>query len=122
MPKNDRVRLRHILDAAREAVEFAAGKTPADLATDRMRTLALTRCFEIIGEAAAAVSAETRDAHPQIPWRILIAMRNRLIHAYFDVNLMVVLDTAHHDLPPLIVSLETLLAGASFPPPETGAP
>ena len=118
MRKDDRVRLRHILDAAQEAVEFAAGKTPAELTTDRMRALALTRCFEIIGEAAVSLSAETKASQSQVPWRLLVAMRNRLIHAYFDVDLTVLLDTAHQDLPPLIAEVEAILAGDTLFPTD----
>ena len=83
MPPSDVVRLRHMLDAAREAIAFGAGRTSDDLARDRVLTLALVKCIEIIGEAAK-VSAETRASAPQTPWSDIIGMRNRLIHAYFD--------------------------------------
>lgn len=109
MSKEDQVRLQHIQDAAQEAIGFAAGKTRSDLDADRMRTLAVTRCFEIIGEAAAGVSPETRNLHPTLPWRTLIAMRNRLIHAYFDVNINILLSTAHNDLPGLVSTLSSIL-------------
>ena len=60
MPPNDLVRLRHMLDAARETVAFAAGKTAQDLKSDRVLSLALVKCIEIIGEAATKVTNETR--------------------------------------------------------------
>ena len=82
-----------------------------------MRALALIRCFEIIGEAAVAVSAETKDANPQVPWRPMIAVRNRLIHAYFAIDFTVVLETAHHDLPPLIAAVEAIVT-ADFEAPS----
>ncbi len=75
-----------------------------------MRALALTRCIEIIGEAASSVFPEYKAAHPELPWKVMAAMRNRLIHAYFEVDLKVVLATAHQDLPPLIALLDQLLA------------
>ncbi len=67
MHKEDKIRLQHMRDAAQEAVAFASGRAEADLNTDRMRALALTHCFGVIGEAAAAVSPETRDAYPHVP-------------------------------------------------------
>ena len=83
-----------------------------------MRALALTRCIEIIGEAASSVSPEYKAAHSELPWKAMSAMRNRLIHAYFEVDLKVVLDTVHQDLPPLIVFLDQLLAEVSEPPAQ----
>ena len=110
MPKADRVRLRHMLDAAREAVGFARGRSRADLHLDRMLALALVRCIEIIGEAAAQIGPETRQRHAAIPWPDIVGMRNRLVHAYFDINLNFVWDTVTNDLPPLIAGLEAILA------------
>ena len=106
----DRVRLRHRLDAAREAVEMASGRTAADLAADRIRTLALVRCIEIIGEAASRVETGSRLAAPDLPWADIIGMRNRLIHAYFDVDMALVFETTQTDLPLLVRRLEGLLA------------
>jgi uncharacterized protein with HEPN domain len=89
----DRVRLQHMMDAAREAIEFASGRTAEDLATDRVRALALVRCIEIIGEAASRVEAASRLTITDLPWPDIIGMRNRLIHAYFDVDLALVCET-----------------------------
>ncbi len=112
MPKRDSVRLRHMREAAAEAISYAAGRGVSDLEADRMRALALTRCIEIIGEAAASVSPEYKMAHPELPWKVMAAMRNRLIHAYFEVDLKILLDTAQQDLAPLVASLDGLLADA----------
>jgi uncharacterized protein with HEPN domain len=81
----DRVRLRHMLDASREAIHFGSGKTSADLAQDRLLALALVRCIEIVGEAASKVGSGTRLQIPDLPWSDIVGMRNRLIHAYFDM-------------------------------------
>lgn len=106
MSNDDAHRIRHILDAAREACSFAQAKSRSDLDRDRMLALALTKCIEIVGEAAASLSAEGKAEFPNIPWRAIVAMRNRLIHAYFDVDLDRVWDTVRDDLPPLIAALE----------------
>ncbi len=106
---DDATRLHHILDSARMAVRFAAGHTGDDLLTDDMLFLALTRLLEIIGEAAAGVSAEFKSAHPEIPWRQMSAMRNRLIHGYFDVNRRLVWETVTGDLPPVIHQVQAAI-------------
>lgn len=98
-----------MLDSAREAVDFAAGKNREDLDENRMLALALVRCIEIVGEAGARVSHEGRAEAPSLPWVEIVAMRNRLIHAYFDVNLDIVWQTVNEDLPPLINTLENTL-------------
>lgn len=102
----DRVRIRHALDAARKAVQSTANWSRADLDGEELATLGLIRLLEVLGEAASAVSEETRTAHQAIPWRKMAALRHRLIHGYFDVNLDIVWDTIRSDLPPLIEALE----------------
>jgi uncharacterized protein with HEPN domain len=94
-----------MLDAAREAVAFADGCTREDLDAGRMLSLSLVRLLEIIGEAARGVSAQFREAHPDLPWKSMTGMRDRLIHGYFDVNLDVVWQTVTEDLPLLIAQL-----------------
>lgn len=98
-----------MLDAACEALGFAAGRHRRDLDTDRMLVLALVKAIEIIGEAGARVSIECRDATPDVPWPEIVGMRNRLVHAYFDVDLDVVWTTVRHDLPPLVEALQAAL-------------
>lgn len=89
---------------------YAAGRTRSDLDTDRMLVLSLVKSIEIIGEAASRVSPECRSECPAIAWTDVIAMRNRLIHAYFDINLDIVWQTAKEELPPLITELERVLS------------
>lgn len=74
-----------------------------------MLVLALVKAIEIIGEAGARVSIEGRDATPDVPWPEIVGMRNRLVHAYFDVDLDVVWTTVRHDLPPLVEALQAAL-------------
>lgn len=109
MRKDDRVRLQHMLDAANEALGFIQGKTRSDLDKDRMLVLSLVKELEIIGEAASKVSGEIRSQNSAIPWQDIGGMRNRLIHAYFDINLDVVWKTVTRDLPSLKAELEKIL-------------
>lgn len=108
--RDDRVRLLHMLDFARQAVQFCRGCTRADLDTDPKSALALARSLELIGEAARHVSARTRADTPAVPWREIIGTRDRLIHAYPEVNLDIVWEIVSKDLPRLIAELEKLLA------------
>jgi uncharacterized protein with HEPN domain len=106
---DDAVRLRHMLDAARKAVSLVAGKARPEIAADELAQLALARLLEIVGEAAGKVSPDYQAAHPEIPWPSMGGLRNRLAHAYFDVDLDILLDIVAKDLPPLIRQLEGLL-------------
>jgi uncharacterized protein with HEPN domain len=99
-------RLRHMLDAAREAVGFANGRSRSDLHADRGLQLILTRLLEIVGEAANRVPPAVRDRHSEISWSEAIAIRNRLIHGYEDVDLDIVWQTVNEDLPKLVAALE----------------
>ncbi len=112
MPLADQVRARHILDAAREAVALTQSRSRADLDKDHLLVLGLTRLLEIIGEAARGISPEFRGQHPEIPWKEMSAMRDRLIHGYFDVNLDVVWKTITLDLPPVVKLLQRVFPSA----------
>ena len=111
MRKDDQVRLQHMLDAAREAIGFAQGRARTDLDSDRMLVLSLIKEIEIVGEAATQVSEVTREQLPEIPWTDIVGMRNRLVHAYFDINLEILWRTVQDDLPPLITVLERVFGG-----------
>ncbi len=108
MNEPDLIRLRHMLDAAREARTFATGKSRAALDEDRGLVLILSHLITIIGEAASKVSEETRIAYSQIPWGAINGMRNRLVHAYFDVDLDIVWNTVANRVPELIAELEPI--------------
>lgn len=85
------------------------GHTRTDLERNRIWALGLIKCVEIIGEAAARVSAETRRECPHIPWTQIVAMRNRLVHVYFDFDLDQVWRAVTEDLPQLATELERAL-------------
>lgn len=106
----DRVRLQHMLDAASRAVQFAEGRSREDLDNeDDPLGHALVRQIEIIGEAAGKVSSETRADLPNVPWPDIVGIRNRLIHAYFDIDLDILWATIQRSLPALIGNLESAL-------------
>lgn len=108
----DRIRLQHMLEAARIGVKLTQGEARASLDQDDKLQLALTRAVEIVGEAASKVSPETRAIYPQLPWSGMIGMHNILIHAYFSIDLDTLWDTATTNLPLLIIQLETILTSS----------
>ena len=108
----DKVRLKHMLDAALEIQQYVKSSRREDLDQDRKLVHSLVRLFEIIGEAATQVSEELREDVQEIPWSVVIGMRNRLIHAYFSINLDVVWSTSKDDIPTLIQELKKLIEWA----------
>ena len=110
MSKTDFIRVYHMLDAAREVLEFSTGKSRFDLDGDRMLNLSLVHLLEIIGEAAVGISPEFHKKYHQVPWNTIVGMRNRLIHGYYDVDLDIVWKTVEEDIPPLVTDLEKIIA------------
>jgi len=100
-----------MLDAARDALSFAEGRQRRDLDSDRQLVLAIVKCVEIIGEAASRVSPGARSEARELPWEDMVAMRHRLVHAYYEVDLDIVWSTVRHDLPPLAEAVEQVLGG-----------
>ena len=107
---DDAVRLRQILDHAREASHLVKQRVRADLDQDRVLSLALVQLCQIVGEAASRVSALQRQQHPGVPWAQIIALRNRLIHGYDSIDLDILWQILKGDLPPLITALGNILS------------
>jgi uncharacterized protein with HEPN domain len=109
MNADDRIRLQHMLDAARAALSFAEGREREDLETDQQLAFALVKAVEIIGEAAARVSPDGQAGRPEIPWAQIVGMRNVLVHAYFDIDYDQLWETVRRDLLPLVKQLERIV-------------
>jgi uncharacterized protein with HEPN domain len=109
IPYKDIVRLRHISDASEKIVAFTTGTSRVSLTTDEKLALAVVRLIEIIGEAASKVGDETKAMHQSIPWREMIGMRNRLIHAYEAVDLDIVWKIITEDIPVLQEKIAEIL-------------
>ena len=108
--RHENALLLDMLMAAREAQDMARGATLSDFKQSRTLQLAIVKAVEIVGEAASRVGADTKQAHPDIPWAEIVGMRNRLVHGYFDINLVRVWETVEQDIPRLIVQLEGLVS------------
>lgn len=113
MPPDDLVRLRHMRDAAEAAMRFVHSRSRADLEADEMLRFALVQAIQIIGEAASKISAETQASLPDVPWPLIVGMRHRLVHAYFDVDHDILWSTVQEAMPSLLAQLRTARKGRS---------
>jgi uncharacterized protein with HEPN domain len=94
--------LMDMLDNAEKALDFVGGMEFDHFFEDEKTSYAVVRALEIIGEAARLVPEDVRATIPELQWREISAMRNKLTHEYFGINMKVVWRTVHDDLPPLI--------------------
>ena len=101
--------IKHMLEYTREACDMARGHTLEELKTNRQLELALVRLMEIVGEAATRLSEDFKRRYPDVPWRPITALRNRLIHAYDLVDLDILWTIISQELSPLIGQLESIL-------------
>lgn len=100
--------LEHVRQAAIDACSFVEGLDKPAFLVDRKTQNAVIMSLVVVGEAATKIMdrhPEFTTAHPEIPWRSMRGMRNRIAHGYFEVNLDVVWDTVQSALPPLIAQL-----------------
>jgi uncharacterized protein with HEPN domain len=99
--KKDRVYLTHILDAISDIEKFMKGVSEVEFFENREKQYAVLRALEIIGEATKNLSNELKTQSAGIHWKNIAEMRDKLIHAYFGVNLPLVWETVKKDLPQL---------------------
>ncbi len=96
------VYLRHILDAMDSIIRYSSGKTEAEFLADDMRHKAVIRDLEVIGEAAKRLPLDWQENYPDIPWRKMARMRDKLIHHYMGIEMETVWATATEIVPPLV--------------------
>lgn len=90
-------------------MEFTEGVAYEDFVADEKTVYAVVRALEIVGEATKRIPQGVRDRHPQIPWRSMAGIRDKLIHDYVNVSLEVVWKTLSEDLPPLLRMIEHVI-------------
>lgn len=110
MKKDDTVYLRHILDAIAQIEEYLKGVSREKFLNNHLLQDGVVRELEIIGEASRNLTDEFREKHSHVPWGQIISLRNRITHAYFDVNLDIVWEITQNDLPMLKPQVERLLS------------
>ena len=109
LAEKDVVRLQHMLEAAELSLVFCAGRRREELDTYPMLRFALAHAITVIGEAAGKISQPTRDAVPGIRWTSIVGMRNRLVHAYFDIDHDVLWQSIVEQMTPLATALRAAL-------------
>lgn len=118
-PVDDRVRVEHMIEAARDVGSYVDGRARVDLDRDSMLLRALTNAVQEIGEAAAHLSDDGRGRVPGIPWGQIVAMRHVLVHVYWGVDRDRLWATATQDVPVLLSELERACAEWPMPRPPT---
>jgi len=109
MPKDDAVYFGHMLEMARKAYARASQLDKTQFDANEEAQLALAHLVQIIREAASRVSQPGQDAHPEVPWREITGMRNKIVHDYMGVDFDVVWQVVTEDLQPLISALERVV-------------
>lgn len=105
--------LRDILDAIMKAQQFIEGMDFSSFSTDDKTAFAVVRALEIIGEATKKIPEAVREIYPDLPWREMAGLRDKLAHDYFGVNLDVVWKTVTDDLPTLKSGIASVLEAES---------
>jgi uncharacterized protein with HEPN domain len=106
--KDDRVYLEHIRDALNDIATYTTAGRDVFFA-ERMRQDATLRKLEVIGQAVKNLSEQTKSREPQIPWKQVAGMRDKVIHDYFGVNLEIVWGVIEKELPKLGRAIKALL-------------
>ena len=109
MKRDDAVYLRHILDAIKQIEKYLKGISKEQFMENKLLQDGVVRQLEIIGEASRHLSEGLRQRHPEVPWRQIIGMRNRIIHEYFNVDLEIVWEVVEKDLPDLKAQAHKIL-------------
>ena len=122
MPREDAAWLADMLLACRKLSRYTDGMSFKKFASDERTQDAVLRALEGVGEAARNVSAETQDEHGDIPWARIVALRNRLIHGYFEINLEIVWQIATVEALPSAQQINALSPGidAQMIPTDSG--
>lgn len=99
MSRSDMVYLQDILESIEIILNYTENKTEFEFVNDLMLQDAVTRRFEIIGEASSKISEEIKSKSSEVQWRLMKEMRNKLIHEYFGVSALTIFSTIKMDLP-----------------------
>jgi uncharacterized protein with HEPN domain len=112
--RTDRDLLGDILEALRRAQAYSAGQHYEQFLEDTKTQDAVIRTLEIVGEATKRLSPSPREAHPEIPWKNMAGMRDKLIHDYFGINIDIVWEIVRDELPSLASQVTAVVEGESW--------
>lgn len=101
--------VQDILDAINDAKDFTKGMKLQDFIGDKKTIYAVVRSLEVIGEATKKIPNDMRAEYPDIPWKRMAGMRDKLIHDYFGVDLEIVWEAVKNELPPIEPLIQKVL-------------
>ena len=101
--------LQDISDSIEKISEFIQGMNLSEFEKDDKTLYAVIRAIEILGEATKIIPKKIKNQFPEVPWREMAGMGDKLIHDYFGINTEVVWKTAKNDIPPLKSSIEQII-------------
>lgn len=110
MNNRDIVRLKHMVLCCENIITFTNGKKRTQLMTNHLLDCAVRHQLQVLGEAANSLSHKTKETLPNIPWKQIIGLRNKLIHEYFDINYEIIWTTVKVELPILLINLKNYLS------------
>lgn len=99
--RHDQSFLKDILSACRKVEDIVATNSEDVFRNNEVLSAAVLHHLTVIGEAISRLSAELKERHPEVPWRPIIAVRHRIVHAYFDLDWQILWDSATEDIPDL---------------------
>jgi len=109
--------LKDILSACRKIEAIVAATSESSFLKDEVLPAAVLHHLTVIGEAINRLSVELKERHPEVPWRQIVAVRHRIVHAYFDLDWQILWDAATEDIPELSCQIRGILT-TEFPEPE----
>lgn len=107
--RDNRLYLNDIYLSINKIISYVNGLSFDDFMKDGKTIDAVIRNLEIMGEAAGNVSSDLKSKNPDIPWREMVSMRNKVVHEYFGVDLEILWETIQEDLPQLKKAIKKLL-------------
>jgi uncharacterized protein with HEPN domain len=110
MKRDPKVTLLQIADVARHVLDFCAQNDLDQIEASWEKRMAFERAMEILGEAVKRLPPELCALHPEIPWKLVAGMRDRISHGYDGVDYVTLRDAARDDLPALLVTVERMIS------------
>ncbi len=109
MKKDVSVFLKHIMENIKDIESFSKGLSRKELETNRLKQKAIIRSIEIIGEAVKNIPLSFREKYPDVAWKVIAGMRDKITHHYFGIDLNTIWDVIKKDLPDLKKKIEKIL-------------
>ncbi|MDP3741800.1 MAG: DUF86 domain-containing protein [Candidatus Micrarchaeota archaeon] len=111
MNKNPSLYLGHILEAVKKISRYTSGIDEEEFLENELVKDGVTCNIQIIGEAIKNLPPEFKEKHPEVPWKDIAGMRDRIVHFYFGIDYQIMWATVKEDIPELQQQIKKLLKG-----------